>query len=197
MRLCGYEGYHPWCIKAELLKMSMRLHNLKHRPGAKHRTKRLGCGDSSGHGGTSGRGGKGQTARAGGTIRLGFEGGQMPLIRRIPKRGFNNRAFETKYATVNIGSLNQFDDGSVVASESLRERGLVNGHRLDGVKILGNGKLTKKLTVHAHKFSAQAREKILKAGGTCEDIMPRHEVRAAQPDAAIKKSSSKGKQVSS
>jgi len=94
--------------------MTMRLHNLKPRPGAKHRTKRLGQGESSGHGKTSGRGGKGQTARSGGTIRLGFEGGQMPLLRRIPKRGFNNKSFGLHLATVNVGVLDNFDNGTTV-----------------------------------------------------------------------------------
>ena len=92
----------------------MRLHSLKPRPGAKHRTKRLGQGESSGHGKTSGRGGKGQTARSGSSIRIGFEGGQMPLIRRIPKRGFNNTRFTTRYIGVNVGNLNKFEDGATV-----------------------------------------------------------------------------------
>src|SRR5712691_4631411 len=120
--------------------MTMRLHNLKNRPGAKHRTKRLGIGESSGHGKTSGRGGKGQTARSGGSIRLGFEGGQMPLLRRIPKRGFNNRAFRDNYAIVNIKQLNAFKDGATVTPESLVEQGVLN-KTLDGVKILGDGEL--------------------------------------------------------
>jgi large subunit ribosomal protein L15 len=149
--------------------MPMRLHNLKSRPGAKHRTKRLGIGESSGHGKTSGRGGKGQTARAGGTIRLGFEGGQMPLLRRIPKRGFNNRAFRTAFATVNVEQLNVFDDGATVTPELLRERGLLR-KTLDGVKILGDGELNKKLSVKAQRFSASARQKISKAGGQCEEL---------------------------
>ena len=149
--------------------MTMRLHNLKPRPGAKHRTKRLGIGESSGHGKTSGRGGKGQTARAGGTIRLGFEGGQMPLLRRIPKRGFNNANFRTYYAVVNVEQLNVFDDGATVTGETLVERGLVD-KLFDGVKVLGQGALTKKLTVRAQRFSASAREKIAKAGGRCEDV---------------------------
>src|SRR5512137_1005083 len=101
----------------------MRLHDLQPRPGAKHRTKRLGQGESSGHGKTSGRGGKGQTARSGGTIRLGFEGGQMPLLRRIPKRGFNNKDFRTELATVNVEQLNAFADGATVTPESLVEQG--------------------------------------------------------------------------
>jgi large subunit ribosomal protein L15 len=149
--------------------MTLRLHNLKPRPGAKHRTKRLGCGESSGHGKTSGRGGKGQTARSGGTIRLGFEGGQMPLLRRIPKRGFNNAAFRVNFVTVNVEQLNRFPDGATVGPAALREQGVLKTTR-DGVKILGDGELTRKLTVEAHRFSATAREKITKAGGQCVEL---------------------------
>jgi len=145
----------------------MRLHNLKPRPGAKHRTKRLGQGESSGHGKTSGRGGKGQTARSGSSVRIGFEGGQMPLIRRIPKRGFNNARFTTQYIAVNVGDLNQFDDGARVDETALRAVGLANG-RSDGVKILGTGELSKKLTVSASAFSASAKAKIEAKGGTVE-----------------------------
>jgi large subunit ribosomal protein L15 len=145
----------------------MHLHDLKPRPGAKHRRKRLGQGESSGHGKTSGRGGKGQTARSGSSIRIGFEGGQMPLIRRIPKRGFNNTRHGTYYLPVNLESLNQFEDGARVDESALRERGLANG-RADGIKILGGGALTRKLTVSAHAFSAAARSKIEALGGTCE-----------------------------
>lgn len=147
----------------------MRLHNLKPRPGAKHRRKRLGQGESSGHGKTSGRGGKGQTARSGGSIRIGFEGGQMPLIRRIPKRGFNNIRFATVYLPVNLYSLNDFADGSRVDEEAIRAAGLANGDA-SGIKILGSGELTKKLTVVAHAFSASAKAKIEAKGGTCEVI---------------------------
>jgi large subunit ribosomal protein L15 len=143
----------------------MRLHELKTRPGSKHRVKRLGCGESSGHGKTSGKGHKGQKARSGGSIRLGFEGGQMPLIRRLPKRGFNNAAFKTSYALVNLADLEQFADGMQVTEALLREKGLVNG-RFDGLKILGRGELTKKLTVEADKFSEAARQAIEKAGGS-------------------------------
>jgi len=147
----------------------MRLHNLKPRPGAKHRRKRLGQGESSGHGKTSGRGGKGQTARSGSSIRIGFEGGQMPLIRRIPKRGFNNARFATRYIPVSIQALNRFDDGARVDEAALRALGLANG-RADGVKILGDGELKKKLIVSAHAFSASARGKIESAGGVCEVV---------------------------
>jgi large subunit ribosomal protein L15 len=156
----------------------MRLHNLQPRPGAKHRTKRLGQGESSGHGKTSGRGGKGQTARSGSSIRIGFEGGQMPLIRRIPKRGFNNARFTTDYLGVNVGKLNQFDEGARVDETALRAVGLAKG-RSSGIKILGDGELTKKLTVSAHAFSASARAKIEAKGGTCE-------VAGAKPAAAAK-----------
>jgi len=150
--------------------MSMRLHNLKPRPGAKHRTKRLGCGESSGHGKTSGRGGKGQTARSGGTVRLGFEGGQMPLLRRIPKRGFSNKDFRTEFDEVNVEALNAFEDGATITPLELADRGLV-GRRAEGVKVLGDGDLKKKLTVKAQKFSASAQEKIAKAGGQWE-VLP-------------------------
>ena len=145
----------------------MRLHNLKPRPGAKHRRKRLGQGDSSGHGKTSGRGGKGQTARSGSSIRIGFEGGQMPLIRRIPKRGFNNARHATRYTPINVEALNRFPEGTPVDEAALRNAGLANG-RSDGIKILGNGELTRKLSVSAHAFSASARKKIEGKGGTCE-----------------------------
>ena len=147
----------------------MRLHDLKPRPGAKHRRKRLGQGESSGHGKTAGRGGKGQTARSGSSIRIGFEGGQMPLIRRIPKRGFNNARFTTRYVAINVGDLNQFDDGAKVDEVALRAIGLANG-RADGVKILGEGELSKKLKVSANAFSASARAKIEAKGGTCEIV---------------------------
>jgi len=149
----------------------MRLHDLKPRPGAKHRRKRLGQGESSGHGKTSGRGGKGQTARSGSSIRIGFEGGQMPLIRRIPKRGFNNARFTTRYLPVNVEALDCFDEGARVDEPALRAKGLVNG-RGDGVKVLGDGELNKKLTVCAHAFSASARAKIEAKGGTCEIAVP-------------------------
>jgi large subunit ribosomal protein L15 len=147
----------------------MRLHDLKPRPGSRHRRKRLGQGESSGHGKTSGRGGKGQTARSGSSIRIGFEGGQMPLIRRIPKRGFNNTAFTTRYIPVNLESLNKFDDGATVDENALRSIGLANGTG-KWIKILGNGELTRKLTVSAHAFSASAKTKIEKLGGACQLI---------------------------
>src|SRR6187402_2739914 len=144
----------------------MRLHDLKPRPGAKHRRKRLGQGESSGHGKTAGRGGKGQTARSGSSIRIGFEGGQMPLIRRIPKRGFNNARHTLRYVAVNLESLNRFDDGASVDVEKLRKAGLANGP-VKRIKILGDGELSKKLVVRAHAFSASAKAKIEAKGGTC------------------------------
>ena len=147
----------------------MRLHNLKPRPGAKHRRKRLGQGESSGHGKTAGRGGKGQTARSGSSIRIGFEGGQMPLIRRIPKRGFNNVRFGTRYIAVNIGDLNQFEDGARVDEVALRSVGLANG-RSDGIKVLGTGDLTKKLTLVVSAISASAKSKVEAKGGSVEIV---------------------------
>jgi len=143
----------------------MRLHNLQPRPGSRHRIKRLGCGESSGHGKTSGKGHKGQKARSGGSIRLGFEGGQMPLIRRLPKRGFSNAAFHQNYAIINLTDLNEFKAGTVVNEKLLRESKLVRGD-VAGIKILGEGELKHALTIEADKVSASAREKIDKAGGT-------------------------------
>jgi large subunit ribosomal protein L15 len=145
----------------------MRLHTLKPNPGAKHRRKLLGRGESSGHGKTSGRGGKGQSARSGSSIRPGFEGGQMPLIRRIPKRGFSNVRHGTRYIPVNLDDLNRFEDGARVDELALRTVGLANG-KGDGIKILGTGEVSKKLTVIASAFSAAARQKIEAKGGTCE-----------------------------
>jgi len=150
--------------------MSLRLHSLKPRPGAKHRRKRLGSGEASGRGKTSGRGGKGQTARSGGSIRIGFEGGQMPFIRRLPKRGFNNAAHSVRYMAVNVESLNRFDDGAKVDVAALCGAGLANTQGEARIKILGQGELTKKLSVSAHAFSASAKSKIETKGGTCEVV---------------------------
>jgi large subunit ribosomal protein L15 len=143
----------------------IRLHNMQTRPGSKHRVKRLGCGESSGHGKTSGKGHKGQKARSGGSLRLGFEGGQMPLIRRLPKRGFNNAAFHKNYSIVNLTDLSSFKEGTVVNEQLLRESKLIRGHGA-GLKILGDGELKHALTIEADKISASAREKIEKAGGS-------------------------------
>jgi large subunit ribosomal protein L15 len=170
----------------------MRLHNLRPRHGSRHRVKRLGCGESSGHGKTSGKGHKGQKARSGGSIRLGFEGGQMPLIRRLPKRGFNNAAFHKHYAIVNVSDLNAFEAGTVVNEQLLRESNLVRGH-FAGIKILGEGELKHDLQVQVDKISTTAREKIEKAGGTVTLREPRRiekseaEVASseAEPDTAI------------
>jgi len=157
----------------------MRLHDLKPRPGAKHRRKRIGQGESSGRGKTAGRGGKGQTARSGSSIRIGFEGGQMPLIRRMPKRGFNNADFATRYVPVNLESLNIFDNSATVDETALRSVGLANGP-VKLIKILGNGKLEKKLTVIAHAFSASARVQIEKLGGTCQ-VIKKEKVEKTEP----------------
>jgi large subunit ribosomal protein L15 len=168
----------------------MRLHDLRPRPGAKHRRKRLGQGESSGRGKTSGRGGKGQTARSGSSIRIGFEGGQMPLIRRIPKRGFNNTRHGTRYIPVNIESLNIFDEGARVDEAALRSRGLANG-RGDGIKILGTGEISRKLAVSAHAFSASARTKIEAKGGSCELVQPKQNPAPAKAKAAPEAAKSK------
>lgn len=131
--------------------------------------KRIGRGPGSGSGKTSGKGHKGQNARSGGGVRPGFEGGQLPLYRRLSKRGFNNYNFRINYATVNVGDLERFADGTEVTKELLIETGLVK-KELDGIKILGNGNLTKKLTVKANKFSSSAKTKIENVGGTTEVI---------------------------
>ena len=143
----------------------MRLHDLHPRPGARHRVKRLGCGESSGHGKTSGKGHKGQKARSGGSLRLGFEGGQMPLIRRLPKRGFNNAAFHKQYAIVNLTDLNEFKAGTVVNEQLLRESKLIRGNVV-GIKVLGDGELKHALKIEADKVSESAKAKIEKAGGS-------------------------------
>lgn len=166
--------------------MTMRLHNLKIREGSRHRRKRRGCGESSGHGKTSGRGHKGQKARSGGSVRPGFEGGQMPLVRRLPKRGFSNSRFRTRFATVNVGALNDIEDGTEVTEALLRERGLVKG-RWDGVKLLGDGDLKRRLTVRVAAASEQAREKVLKAGGKVETPEPAKQEKAAEAEGPEKK----------
>jgi large subunit ribosomal protein L15 len=145
----------------------MRLHQLKNVKGARHRRKRLGCGESSGHGKTSTRGGKGQTARTGSKQRIPFEGGQTQFIRRFPKRGFNNANFKIRFAVVNLDALNQFNNNSDVDVEALKKSGLVKG-QFDRVKILGEGKLEKKLNIKVHAFSASAKEQIEKAGGQAQ-----------------------------
>lgn len=146
----------------------MKLHDLQPAEGAAKKAYRKGRGAGSGNGKTAGRGHKGQWARSGGGVRPGFEGGQMPLARRLPKRGFNN-IFGTTYAPVNVSALNRFEDGTEVTTELLLETGVISREK-DGVKILGNGDITKKLTVKAAAFSASAKEKIEAAGGKAEVI---------------------------
>lgn len=144
----------------------MQIHELTPAPDSNKAVKRVGRGHGSGNGKTAGKGHKGQNARSGGGVRIGFEGGQMPLARRIPKRGFNN-IFAAKYSIVNVADLNKFKDGTVVDAELLKASGLIKREN-DGVKVLGNGELTAKLTVKAAKFSQSAIEKIEKAGGKAE-----------------------------
>ncbi|MDL2232877.1 50S ribosomal protein L15 [Ruminococcaceae bacterium OttesenSCG-928-L11] len=146
----------------------MKLHELSPAPGSNKAPFRKGRGHGSGNGKTAGKGHKGQNARSGGGVRPGFEGGQMPLQRRLPKRGFNN-IFATRYATINVSDLNRFDDGAVVDEKAILEAGLLK-KTLDGIKILGNGDLTKKLTVNAKAFSESAKQKIEQAGGKAEVI---------------------------
>lgn len=146
----------------------MKLHELKPAEGSRKARKRVGRGGASGWGTTAGRGNKGQKARSGGGVRRGFEGGQMPLQRRIPKRGFTN-IFKKKYSIVNVEQLNRFEDGAVVDVDALKKAGLVKNVK-DGVKVLGRGKLEKKLVVKAHAFSKTAVESIQAAGGSAEVI---------------------------
>src|ERR1700704_6842239 len=147
----------------------MDLSDLKPPKGAKHPKKRVGRGQGSGNGKTAGRGHKGAQSRSGYKFKRGFEGGQMPLHRRVPKRGFHN-PFRTEYAVVNLDTLaERFDAGTVVTPEMLRERGVIHGGSLQ-IKVLARGDIGKKLTVHAHKFSGKAAEKIAAAGGAAESI---------------------------
>src|SRR3954463_4453660 len=166
----------------------IRLHSLRPRPGSRHRVKRLGCGESSGHGKTSGKGHKGQKARSGGSIRLGFEGGQMPLIRRLPKRGFNNAAFHKTYAVINLSDHNDFKAGTTVNEQLLRESRLVRG-TVAGIKIPGEGELKHGFTIEADKVSSSAREKIEKAGGK----VTLRETRKPEPAAATEETAETAK----
>lgn len=145
----------------------MGLHNLKPARGSVHNRKRVGRGPASGTGKTAGRGEKGQKSRSGHSRKVGFEGGQMPLHRRVPKRGFTNQPFRKRFAEVNLGRLEAFDEGTIVTPEVLVKWGIVKKVR-DGVKILGKGELTKALTVHAHRFSSRARDRITGVGGKAE-----------------------------
>lgn len=147
----------------------MKLHELSSLDGSVKNRKRVGRGPGSGTGKTSGKGEKGQNARSGGGVRPGFEGGQLPLFRRLSKRGFNNYESRTVYSTVNVSDLNRFEDGTVVDTTLLKEVGLIK-KELDGVKVLGNGELTKKLTVKANAFTKSAQEKIETIGGKTEVI---------------------------
>ena len=145
----------------------MKLHELKPAKGAVRSTKRLGRGTSTGQGKTSGRGQKGQWSRSGGGVRVGFEGGQMPLSRRLPKRGFTN-IFAKEYTEVNVKDLNRFENGTEITAELLKSTKVISKIAKDGIKILGEGELEKALTVKAAKFTASAQEKIEKAGGKAE-----------------------------
>lgn len=147
----------------------MKLHELSPAPGSNQEPKRKGRGIGTGNGKTAGRGHKGQWARSGGGVRPGFEGGQMPLARRLPKRGFNNKVFAKHYAEVNVAALNAFEDGETICVVTMLEKGLI-GKACDGVKVLGNGELKKKLTVKAAGFSKSAKEKIEAAGGKAEVV---------------------------
>lgn len=147
----------------------MKLHELEKNIGATHAKKRVGRGSGSGLGKTSGRGQKGQKARSGGSINPVFEGGQLPLYRRLPKRGFSNYPFKKEYAVINLSDLNIFEDGTVVTPALLKERGIVK-KQLSGIKVLGEGQLEKKLTVQAHKFSKSAIDKINESGSKAEVI---------------------------
>ena len=146
----------------------MKLHELKPTVGSRKSPKRLGRGSGSGWGSTAGKGQKGQNARSGGGVRPGFEGGQMPMVRRIPKRGFKN-IFAKQYTTLNVEELSVFEDGTVITAEFLKEIGFISKIN-DGLKILGDGELDKKLTVKAVKFTKSAQEKIVAAGGVAEEI---------------------------
>ena len=147
----------------------MKLHELSPAPGSVTPGFRKGRGPGSGNGKTAGKGHKGQNARSGGGVRPGFEGGQLPLYRKLPKRGFSNYKFKTTYAKINVEDLNRFEDGAVVDLDALMAARLVR-RELDGVKVLGNGEITKKLTVKATVFSANAKEKIEAAGGKTEVV---------------------------
>ena len=147
----------------------MKLHNIYPNEGATKVRKRVGRGVGSGTGKTSGKGEKGKNARSGGGVRPGFEGGQLPLYRRLPKRGFSNAKFKVRYAVINLTDLNRFEDGAEVSPEILKEMGLVK-NQLDGIKVLGNGTLEKKVNVKAQAFSAKAKEQIEKLGGKAEVI---------------------------
>ena len=146
----------------------MKLHQISPAINSTKAPKRLGRGIGSGTGKTSGKGTKGQNSRSGGVVRPGFEGGQMPLIRRLPRRGFNNKDFKAEYSIINVSALNQFKENTVVTAELLKEKNIIKNIAPYGLKVLGNGNLEKALTVKANKFSESAIQKINKAGGKAE-----------------------------
>lgn len=149
----------------------MKINEVVPSPGARKIAFRKGRGVGSGNGKTAGRGHKGQNSRAGGGVRPGFEGGQMPIFRRLPKRGFNNKRFALHYIEVNVGDLERFEDGAVLDDAVLKQSGVISLPKVnDGVKVLGNGELTRKLTVRAAAFTATARKKIEEAGGSAEEV---------------------------
>jgi len=147
----------------------MKLHELKKNPGATHSKKIVGRGPGSGLGKTSGKGHKGQNARSGGGVRPVFEGGQLPLYRRLPKRGFSNAKFKTEYAVINVGDLNKFEEGTVITPELLKETGIIK-NQLAGIKVLGHGEIDHKITIRAHRFSSTALEKLERSGSKAEVI---------------------------
>ena len=147
----------------------MKLNELRPADGSVQERFRKGRGPGSGNGKTAGKGHKGQNARSGGGVRPGFEGGQFPIYRQLPKRGFNNKRFATVYVTINVSDLNRFEDGAIVDIQTLLDARVIRKAQ-DGLKVLGNGEITKKLTVKAAKFSAAAKEKIEAAGGSCEEV---------------------------
>jgi large subunit ribosomal protein L15 len=146
------------------------INTLRPDPGSTHKTKRIGRGPGTGHGKTAGRGNKGMWSRSGSSQKRGFEGGQMPLHRRMPKRGFTNAVFKKKYSTINISDLAKFEKGSKVGPQELLDAGVIRRLASDGLRVLGDGQIDRALTVSAHYFTEGAREKITKAGGTCEVI---------------------------
>jgi large subunit ribosomal protein L15 len=149
----------------------MKINEIQATPGARQTPYRKGRGVGSGNGKTAGRGHKGQNARAGGGVRPGFEGGQMPIYRRLPKRGFTNKRFMINYIEINVSDLERFEDGTVVDAALLKKTGAISLPKVnDGIKILGYGDLTKKLTVKANAFTTTARDKIAKAGGSAEEV---------------------------
>jgi large subunit ribosomal protein L15 len=146
------------------------IHTLRPDPGSTHKTKRIGRGPGSGHGKTAGRGNKGMWSRSGSSQKRGFEGGQMPLHRRLPKRGFSNAIFKKKFSTINVGDLGKFENGSKIGPQELVDAGVIRRLAKNGLRVLGDGEIDRPLTVSAHYFTETARAKITKAGGSCEVI---------------------------